>query len=105
MPTLPPLAWRLAASAGAGLVLALGFPPFDVWLPLVPLGVAALTLTVRGTGARVGAACGLTTGLTFFLVLVHWLSVIGVDAWLLVSFACAVFLAALGAGTALVTRL
>src|SRR6478752_10788144 len=97
--------WRLGLASFAGLLLALAFPPFDLWLTLLPFAVAALTVAVRGTSIRLGALCGLVAGLVFFLVLLRWLSVIGVDAWLLVAGICALFLAAQAAGTTLVTRL
>ncbi len=62
--------WRLALAAFAGLLLALAFPPFDLWLPLLPFAVAALTVAVRGASVRLGALCGLVAGLVFFLFLI-----------------------------------
>src|SRR6478752_5035091 len=99
------LLWRLVLSAVAGALLAFSYPPIDLHLPLLPFGVALLTLAARGASVRVGALAGLVAGLVFFLVLLRWLTVIGVDAFLLVSAICALFLAAQTAGTTLVTRL
>jgi apolipoprotein N-acyltransferase len=105
VPTLPPVAWRLLTSALAGLLLALSFPPFHLGVVGLAVAVAALTLAVRGSRLRVAALCGVVAGLVFFLVLLRWLDVIGVDAWILVSAISALFCAAQAVGTALVVRL
>lgn len=96
-----------AAASGAaacGLALALAFPPVGAW-PLAPLAVGTLTLLVRGRTARAGALLGVAAGLGFFVALLSWLRVVGVDAWLLLAAVQALFFAPLGAGLALVTRL
>nr|WP_206320045.1 apolipoprotein N-acyltransferase [Streptomyces zingiberis] len=95
---------RTALAAVAGLGLALAFPPYDLW-PLAPLAVAALALLTRGRTARQGAWAGFAFGLPFFLLLLGWLRVIGYDTVLGLSALQALFLAALGAGLALTSRL
>lgn len=100
---VPALA-RAGVAALAGLVLGLAFPPFGIW-PLLPVGVAALTLACRGVSARIGSALGLLAGLAFFLVLLRWVSVIGVDAWMALALLEASAWLLLGAGLALVARL
>ncbi len=100
---VPALA-RAGVAALAGLILGLAFPPFGVW-PLLPVGVAAMTLACRGVSARIGSALGLLAGLAFFLVLLRWVSVIGVDAWMALALLEASAWLLLGAGLALVARL
>jgi apolipoprotein N-acyltransferase len=94
--------WLLAALAGA--LTALGFEPWH-WWPLVPVGVAVLTLLVRGARARRGAGLGAVYGVAFMLVLLPWLQVIGTPAWLALAVIEGLFYALVGAGTALVCRL
>ena len=95
---------RLTAAVVSGALVALALPPYDVW-PLAPVGVAVLTLLARGQSARRGAAQGLAHGLGTFLPVLSWLTVIGVDAWLLVAALEAAFLAAMGALLPAVLRL
>lgn len=87
---------RWAGAAAAGLVLAFSFPPYGMW-PLALVSVAALSLLTRGRSARVGALHGLLFGLAFSLILLDWMRVIGVDAWVLISVLEALFFALLGA--------
>lgn len=95
---------RLAGAALAGLVLAFSFPPYGLW-PLATLSVAALSLLTRGRSARAGALHGLVFGLAFSLILLDWMRVIGVDAWVLISVLEALFFALLGAGLAVTAPL
>ncbi|GAB3114423.1 apolipoprotein N-acyltransferase [Streptomyces calidiresistens] len=95
---------RAVAAAPAGVALALAFPPYG-WWPLSVLAVAALSLLVRGTGARRGALIGFCFGLPFFVVLLKWLHVIGWDVTLGLAFLQALFPMALGAGLAATSRL
>jgi len=87
---------RTAVAAVSGALVALAFPPYDVW-PLAPVGVAMITLLCRGARARDTAVLGLVHGLATFLPLVSWLTVIGPDAWVLVALLEASFLALMGA--------
>lgn len=95
---------RTGLAALAGLALALSFPPYDLW-PLSGLAVAALALLTRGRTLRQGAWTGFALGLPFFFVLLRWLRVVGYDAVVGLSVIEALFLAVLGAGLALVSRL
>ena len=99
-----PLWIRLLVAAGSGLALALAFPPFS-WPWLVPVAAGTLTLACRGLRVRGGLLVGLVFGLAFFLLLLQWSRVIGPDAWLALSVIEAAFVALLGAGLVLVTRL
>ncbi|MCI0689712.1 MAG: apolipoprotein N-acyltransferase [Sporichthyaceae bacterium] len=95
---------RLALAVPAGLILALSFPPYG-WWPLALPAVAALSLLTRGVSARAGALIGLIYGLVFFGLLMRWMTVIGPDAWILLSLLEAAFLAPLGAALAVTARL
>lgn len=95
---------RLVGAVLAGVATALAFPPIG-WTWLAPLGAAALTLLCRGIRPRTAALLGLLFGLGFFLVLLRWLTVVGVDGMIVVSVIEALFLAALGAALAAVTSL
>ncbi|QKW18477.1 apolipoprotein N-acyltransferase [Kitasatospora sp. NA04385] len=95
---------RTALAALSGLALALAFPPFDLW-PLSVLAVAALALLTRGRTARHGAWIGFAFGVPFFVVLLSWLRPVGWDATVGLSLIEALFLALMGAGTALTSKL
>ncbi|MFF4340615.1 apolipoprotein N-acyltransferase [Kitasatospora sp. NPDC001540] len=99
-------AWwaRTGLAALSGLALALAFPPFDVW-PLSILAVAALALLTRGRTARHGAWLGFALGVPFFVVLLSWLRPVGWDATVGLSLIEALFLALMGAGAALTSKL
>ncbi len=95
---------RTALAAVAGAALAAAFPPYDLW-PLSVVAVAALALLTRGRTARQGAWTGFALGLPFFFLLLRWLHVVGYDAVLGLAVVEALFLAALGAGLAVTSRL
>ncbi|MFJ8622865.1 apolipoprotein N-acyltransferase [Kitasatospora sp. NPDC093550] len=95
---------RTGLAALAGLLLALAFPPYDLW-PLSLLGVAALSLLTRGRTFRQGLWTGFALGLPFFLMLLSWLRVVGWDATVGLSVVEALFLALLGGGLAVTSRL
>ncbi|MFG2915702.1 apolipoprotein N-acyltransferase [Kitasatospora sp. NPDC048298] len=95
---------RTGLAALAGLLLALAFPPYDLW-PLSLLGVAALSLLTRGRTFRQGLWTGFTFGLPFFLMLLSWLRVVGWDATIGLSVVEALFLALLGGALAVTSRL
>ncbi|MFJ8472230.1 apolipoprotein N-acyltransferase [Kitasatospora sp. NPDC094011] len=95
---------RTGLAALAGLLLALAFPPYDLW-PLSLLGVAALSLLTRGRTFRQGAWTGFAFGFPFFLMLLSWLRVVGWDATVGLSVIEALFLALLGGALALTSRL
>lgn len=70
---------RLVVAIGAGALLGLVFEPHDhPWLALVavPLFVA----TLNGVSMKAGFLIGSGFGITYYAVLVPWLSVIGGDA-------------------------
>jgi len=94
----------LVASVVTGLTLGLAFPPYGIW-PLAPLAVAASTRVARGQTVRRALLLGMVTGLAFFGLLLRWLTVIGPDAWILLSALEAAFVAVMFVGVAHVQRL
>lgn len=103
-PALNRLTPALAAVAG-GAFLAAGFPPLG-WALLVPIGVAALVWSAHSAHTAIGAAASSGLGgLVFFAILLQWLTVVGADAWLLLSAFCSLWFALLGLATWAATRL
>ena len=86
---------RVLGAVTSGALLRLAFPTYDlIWL-LWP-ALALLLWSIHGTSTKAGALLGLLHGLTFYLWLLPWLEVIGVDAWILLSTAMALWSALLG---------
>jgi apolipoprotein N-acyltransferase len=105
--TAPPAAGtllRIAAGAGAGYAQGLTAPPHE-WWPCGVLGAALLIAAVRGARPRTGALAGAGYGAALFLPLLTWVSAVGTDAYWLLSLAMVLWLALLGAGLSLVSRL
>ena len=90
------------ASATAGLVAGLSFEPLH-WVYLLPLAVAALTLLCVGRRLRSGFWLGFVFGAAFMLVLLPWVRVIGVYAWVPLSLIEALFYGIAGLATAAVS--
>jgi apolipoprotein N-acyltransferase len=98
------LALRTAVAALSGAAAAAAFEPFALAWLIVP-AVAGLTLAVRGLRGRGALLVGLAYGAAYMGVLVPWLSVIGVDAWIGLTVLEASFFALLGLLLARVGRL
>ncbi|MGF6888359.1 apolipoprotein N-acyltransferase [Nocardia sp. GAS34] len=88
---------RLVGAIVAGLLIYASFPPRTCWY-LAPLGIAVLTLVVRGSGRlRGGFGYGLLAGLAFFLPLLPWTGIyVGPVPWLALSLACAIYVGLFG---------
>ncbi|WP_246179043.1 apolipoprotein N-acyltransferase [Actinomadura decatromicini] len=95
---------RTLLALAAGLVMWPAFPPLDL-TPLAPVGVALLTLALRGRAPRTGAWLGFVAGAGFFLPVLEGISAVGPDGWIVLSLVQAAYFLPLGAGIALVTRL
>ncbi|MFN8156577.1 MAG: apolipoprotein N-acyltransferase [Candidatus Nanopelagicales bacterium] len=95
---------RVVGSVLGGLLLVLSFPPYDVvWL--APPALAMMTLSWHGVRARRGFWLGLLAGAAFLLWHLHWMTVIGDDAWLLLGLAFSLFYGLIGAGVAATSSL
>ncbi|MFA1543685.1 apolipoprotein N-acyltransferase [Actinomadura monticuli] len=95
---------RTLLAAAAGLAMWLAFPPIDL-TPLAPVGVALLTLAVRGRAARTGAWLAFVAGAAFFIPVLEGISRIGPDGWIILSLVQAAYFLPLGAGIAVAARL
>ncbi|MBU6243724.1 MAG: apolipoprotein N-acyltransferase [Actinomycetales bacterium] len=98
----PLIAYPLAIASGA--LLSAAFEPIAVGL-LAPVAVAGLVASIVGSRPRRAFALAFLGGLAFFALLMPWLSVVGTDAWLLLSAFCALWFGLMGIGICLVTRL
>ena len=94
----------VAIAAVSGVVTAVAFAPIS-WWPLTFVGVIGVLAVQWRAHSRRGALTGFVYGLTFFLVLLSWITVIGMDAWILLAAYCALWNAALGALVAPLSRL
>jgi len=86
---------RVAVAVGAGALLGLAFEPHDhPWLTIiaVPLLLAAL----NGASAKAGFLIGAGFGITYYAVLVPWLTVIGGDAAIALAILEGLFYAVFG---------
>ncbi|MEC3956237.1 apolipoprotein N-acyltransferase [Nocardia sp. CDC153] len=92
-----PTVTRSAAAVVAGLLVYLSFPPRTLWF-LAPVGIAVLTLAVRGTSrARGGFGVGFVGGMAFFLPLLPWTGIyVGPVPWIALSVACSVYVGLFG---------
>ena len=98
------LHWRVALAIASGVMLALAFPPVGASL-LAPPAVAAFVIATFRTTVWRGALLGAIQGAVSFAILLRWMTVVGGDAWVLLVALCAFWIAIVGAGQALVTRL
>lgn len=94
---------RVALAAGAGALLAAGFPPYSV-PALLPVGIGLLLLALEGLTPRQGAYAGLACGAVYFGATLFWLAnIFGAAAVSLIAIAAA-FPALFGAAYAFVRR-
>ncbi len=93
----------IALAIAAGICCYLAFAPVAIGA-LAPVGVLLSTIAIFRATLRRGFGLALITGLVFFLPLISWMATPGVDAWLLLSLLCALWVGLMGAAIALVTR-
>ncbi len=85
-----------AAVAAAGVLLALAFPAVDA--PLFAwVAPAPLLYLLDGAGPKRGAFLGACFGLGFFGLLIYWIGIVGVLAWLFLVIMQSLFFASFGA--------
>lgn len=96
--------WRLAMVVVGGVLLWAAFPPLG-WGWLTIPGTALFALAAWSSSLRLAALTGFVGGLTFFLALLSWMTVVGTDAWIALGAFCALWFALLQLGSAIVCRL
>ncbi|MEU0204200.1 MULTISPECIES: apolipoprotein N-acyltransferase [unclassified Streptomyces] len=94
-----------AAAALSGLLLYVSFPPRTLWWLALP-AFAAFGWVLRGRGWKAGLGLGYLFGLGFLLPLLVWTGVeVGPGPWLALVAIEALFIALVGAGVAVVSKL
>ncbi len=88
---------RYLLAVTAGLLQFTAFPPVSWWWTSI-VSVALLVWAVKDTTYKQSALLGLVCGWAFFLPLLHWLTVLGWDAWLALALAMGLWFALLGVG-------
>lgn len=68
-----------------GLLLACTFPPFDAHWSLMPIAVAIWFVTTASVSLRTALWRSLAFAMGFYLVLLKWMLVVGIDAWILLA--------------------
>jgi len=99
---LHPLARYLLAAA-SGAILSLAFPPIGFGWTVLPGTVLLLALVITSS-LRQALIVSFVAAAVFFLLLLRWLSVVGEDAWILLSIVCAGYFVAMGAAIWLLSR-
>ncbi|WP_107466354.1 apolipoprotein N-acyltransferase [Streptomyces sp. MA5143a] len=94
-----------AAAALCGVLLYVSFPPRTLWWLALP-AFAGFGWVLRGRSWKAGLGLGYLFGLGFLLPLLVWTGVeVGPGPWLALVAIEAVFVALVGAGTAVVSKL
>jgi apolipoprotein N-acyltransferase len=91
-----PWAIRVLGAVLSGALLRLAFPAPGIGWMVLP-AVALLLASIKGTTARGASSLTMLHAAVFYLSLLPWLRVIGVDAWLLLSLVCILWSGLLGA--------
>jgi apolipoprotein N-acyltransferase len=95
---------RTLLAAGSGALAAFSFEPV-AWATFAVFAVAGLSLALRGTSGRAAFGTGMSFGVAFMALLLPWIQVIGVDAWIGLSLLEAAFYGLLGWALARVSAL
>ncbi|MFI6932789.1 apolipoprotein N-acyltransferase [Streptomyces sp. NPDC050287] len=94
-----------AAAALSGVLLYVSFPPRTLWWLALP-AFAVFGWVLRGRGWKAGLGLGYLFGLGFLLPLLVWTGVeVGPGPWLALVAVEALFVALVGAGVAVVSKL
>ena len=84
-------------------MLWMSFPPLAIgWSAIA--AIAIFIFAVQGSPSRQAFFLGCFFGALFNLLLLHWLPIVGFDAWILLSLVCALWCGFMGVGFALVSR-
>jgi apolipoprotein N-acyltransferase len=92
------------AAVCSGVLLDLAFPPVNAW-PAAAVGVAVLSLLIRGSSRRAAAGLGMLAGLGLWVPLLTFLRGYGLAAWLGVAVIESVWWVVLGLGLRTTSRL
>ena len=96
---------RPVAAIAAGVCYALAFPSVGWWW-LAPIAVGLMTWTAyTSPSVRASVGWGALSGIVGYLMLVQWMSILGMDAWLALAAYSAVWIALTSGATRLLTRL
>jgi apolipoprotein N-acyltransferase len=88
---------RCLVALVGGLVLAAAFEPIG-WAVLMPVGIAALVLSVHGLRPGRAWVPSLLFGITFVYAVMVWMRSVGTDAWIAMCAMEAAFFVPLGLG-------
>ena len=77
--------WWWWVSAASGVLLGLAFPPMDLPWPVIPIAIAGWFLSTHNVSLRTALWRSLAFAMGFYLVLLQWLLVVGIDAWILLA--------------------
>ncbi len=95
---------RLLAALVAGVALAASFEPARLVF-LLPFAVATFIWSVRGQSLKRAALIGVVFGAVFMHTLIFWMRVVGIDAYLALSWFMTLYYVAMAVGLAAVSRL
>ncbi len=95
--------WRWYSVILGAFAMWMAYPPINIgWLAL--LGVALILAGLVHASLKQAFFLGSVASTLFFLMLLQWLTIVGLDAWVLLSLVCSVWFGLMGVGIALVSR-
>ena len=95
--------WRWYSVILGALAMWMAYPPINIgWFAV--LGVALILAGLVHASLRQAFLLGFVASTLFFLMLLKWLTIVGLDAWVLLSLVCSVWFGLMGVGVALVSR-
>jgi len=83
---------NVGLSVVSGLLLAASMPKPGIWA-MAWIGLVPLLIAIRGSRMRDAALYGLITGLVYYGIIVHWLTLFGQLPWALVVVSESLFIA------------
>ena len=75
--------WWIALASG--LLLAAVFPPFDLHWLCMPFAIAGWFAVTAGVPLRTALWRSFAFAMAFYLVLLKWMLIVGIDAWILLA--------------------
>lgn len=95
--------WRWLVAPISGVLMWSGFAPLS-WGWSSFFAVCALIAVLVGTTWHRAFLYSTLSGFVFFALLLYWLTIVGLDAWLLLSLVCSLSFGVMGVGIALLSR-